>query len=167
MHQQNISWKILNGVLAFSLTPSFPCQNPPFFASMTTFSWQQHWRSTDNFGFDNTIDNWQAKYFHCSLQYACATVFIKQCTLIALCTVYNTVELNSYTCNCILFSWSCIISPNTLQFHMAAIQGSRFIPATSLVRFDPWVTAIDRFHWAMVTTLVSRSQTRFLNPAGR
>ena len=114
---------------------SFPCQNPPFFASI----WQQHWWSTDNFGFDNSTDDWQGKYFHCSLN----NVHWSHC-------VYNTVELSSYTCNCILFSWTCIIRPNTTISH-GCYAGVQFIPATSLVRFDPWVTAIDRFHCTMVT----------------
>ena len=94
---------------------SFPCQNPPFFASI----WQQHWWSMDNFGFDNSVDNWQDKYFHCSLHYTCATGFIKQRTLIVLYIQYSWTEF-LYT----IFSWTCIIRPNTLQFHMAAMQGS-------------------------------------------
>ena len=127
---------------------SFPYQNPSFFALITTFSRQQYWWSTDNFGFDNSVDDCQAKYFHCSLHYVRATGFIKHRTLIVLCKQYKqhakqnniqikttyktthivyTIQLNwasSYTCNCILLSWTCIIRPNTLQFHMAAMQGS-------------------------------------------
>ena len=42
-------------------------------------------------GFDNSVDNWQAKYFHCS-HYVRATVFIKQHTLIMI--IVCTIQLN-------------------------------------------------------------------------
>ena len=130
-HLENTQWG------AFSLTPSFflflNCQNPPFFTLMTMFSRQQHWWLMDNFGFDNSIDDWQAKYFHCSLHYACATGFIKQHTLIVLCIQYSCIHKVKHT----TISHGCYA-------------GVQFIPATSLVRFGAWVTAIDRFHCTMI-----------------
>ena len=123
-------WKMLSGVCSrWHCHLFFPLLKT--FASMTTWLWQQCWRSTDNLGFDNSINDWQGtcKYFHCSLHYAHTTPGFKQRTLNWVMNLYNKAKHTTI-----------------LHGHYAGVQ---FIPATSLVRpniFGPWVTVIDRFH---------------------
>ena len=109
---------------------SFPCKNPCSFTSMTTWLRQQCWRLTDNFGFNNSVDNWHGEYSTASPLCMCNSRF-RQRTLIVLCIQYSWTE-----------SWTCIVRPSTLQFHLAAMQRSSLFQAISLVRPDiygPWV----------------------------
>ena len=89
-----------------------------------------------------TIDE-LSTYFHCSLQYACATVFIKQCTLIIIVYTIWSIELSSYTC---IYLHSFLMNLYNKAKHTTISHGCyagvQFIPATSLVRptiFGPWV----------------------------
>ena len=138
-------------------------------------SQQQHWRLTDNLGFNNSVDDWQTTLasitvltidkasinFHCSLHYARATVFIKQhtCTLIILCIQYSWTEFLYMLLHSFLMNLYNKAKHTTISHGCYA--EVQFIPATSLVRptiFDPWVTTIDRFHCTMVINYTLKSE---------
>ena len=78
---------------------------------------------------NNSVDNWHGEYFTASPLCMCNSRF-RQHTLIELCIQYSWTE-----------SWTCIVRPSTLQFHLAASRSSLF-QAISLVGpniFGPWV----------------------------